>query len=627
MTAIARRFIVGTAGHIDHGKTALVRALTGIDADRLPEEKARGITIDLWFAHLARADSRIGFVDVPGHERFVRNMLAGAGGIDAVLLVVAADEGVKPQTREHFAIVRLLGIPRGVIALTKIDRVSDDIAGAAELEVRELVAGSFLENAPILRVSARTGEGVEALAGTLFSIADAGAGSRDRRPLRLPIDRAFSIAGFGPVVTGSLVDGTLTAGQKIEILPEGLEARVRRVEVHDEAVETARAGERTSANLAGVEREQLRRGQMIVAPGSIVPTSRLLARLTLLAGAPALESGDEVAFHHFASEHVARVRLWGAIPAGTGGAALLTLESPVAARSGDRFIVRRLSPAATIGGGEVLDAHPPRKIAAEDRRVFLSGSPAERLARRVERSPSGASREDLAREEGMREEEVRALLSAVLDSKDVRELDSGRLYVSRSRWEDLAGHTASAVAEEIRRRPGAVEASRAAVLEQVFGAFSARDAELVLRSIADSGKVIAGGDGLRLPGERALPGGEQKTADRIAALFDEGGLEPPSPGDVAMKLGAKSKIVEGLLAYLVKEKRLARLPGGFFVSRAAVDRVAAALRDSGRPTITVPEFKEMFGLTRRIAIPLLEHLDETKVTRRAGEKREILPAR
>ncbi len=621
---IARRFIVGTAGHIDHGKTALVRALTGIDADRLPEEKARGITIDLGFAHLSRGDARIGFVDVPGHERFVRNMLAGAGGIDAVLLVVAADESIKPQTREHFAIVRLLGIPRGVVALTKTDRVSDDVAAVAELEVRELVAGSFLEGAPILRVSARTGEGVDRLADTLFAIAGDAAGHRDRKPLRLPIDRAFSIAGFGRVVTGSLVDGTLTAGQKVEILPEGIEARVRRVEVHDEAIETARAGERTSANLAGVEREQLRRGQMIVAPGSIVPSSRLLVRLTMLADAPALEDGAEVAFHHFASEHVARVRLWEEAGPAAEIAALLTLETPVAARAGDRFIVRRLSPAATIGGGEILDVHPPRKIAAEDRRVFLSGSTADRLVRRIERSAAGASREELAREEGLREEEVRPLLAERLKAGDLRDLDSGRLFLSKIRWEDLAKRAAAAVAEEIKRRPGAVDASRAAVLEQVFGAFSAHDAEVVLKSIADAGRVVLAGETVRLPGERALPGGEQKMAERIAALFDEGGLEPPSPGDVAVKLSAKPKIVEGLLAYLVKERRLARLPGGFFVSRAAVDSVVSELRASGKSPISVPEFKEMFHLTRRMAIPLLEHLDETKVTRRAGDRREVL---
>ncbi|HET9794589.1 MAG TPA: SelB C-terminal domain-containing protein, partial [Thermoanaerobaculia bacterium] len=337
-----------------------------------------------------------------------------------------------------------------------------------------------------------------------------------------------------------------------------------------------------------------------------------------------LASGDEIAFHHFASEHVARVRLWDEIPPGASGAALLTLETPVAARGGDRFIVRRLSPAATIGGGEVLDVHPPRKVSAEDRRVFLSGDPAERLARRAARSLSGVSREELAREEGLREEEVRPMLSASLASGAIRELDSGRLFLARTRWEDLASRTATAAAEEIKRRPGAVDASRAAVLEQVFGGFSARDAELVLRSFADAGKVLLEGESVRLPGERALPGGEQKMADRIAALFDAGGLEPPSPGDVAMKLSAKPKIVEGLLAYLVKEKRLARLPGGFFVSRGAVDRVVADLRASGKSPISVPEFKEMFHLTRRMAIPLLEHLDETKVTRRVGDKREVV---
>ncbi|HWC65473.1 MAG TPA: SelB C-terminal domain-containing protein, partial [Thermoanaerobaculia bacterium] len=505
-----------------------------------------------------------------------------------------------------------------------IDRVSEDVVAVAELEIRELVAGSFLENAPILPVSAKTGAGVEKLADVLFSIAGAVASDRDRKPLRLPIDRAFSIPGFGAVVTGSLVDGTLTAGQKVEILPQGIEARVRRVEVHDEAVETARAGERTSANLAGVEREQLRRGQMIVAPGSIAASPRLLVRLTLLPDAPPVESGDELSFHHFASERVARVRLWAPIPAGGSGPALLTLDEPVAARVFDRFIVRRLSPAATIGGGEIVDARPPRKVEEEDRRVFLEGALADRVARRIARSTSGASREDLARDEGLKEEEIKPLLAPRLASGELKELDSGRFFLSKKRWDELAEKTAAAVGDEIKRRPGAVEASRAAVLEQVFPAFSEKDAEIVLRSIVDSGKIAASGESLKPPGGSSLPSGEQKLADRIQSIFDEAKLDPPSPGDVAAKLAAKPKIVEGLLAYLVKEKRLARLPGGFFISRAAVDRVIADLRASGKSPISVPEFKEMFGLTRRMAIPLLEHLDEKKVTRRAGDRRELV---
>ena len=622
---IARRFIVGTAGHIDHGKTALVRALTGIDADRLPEEKARGITIDLGFAHLSRGDARIGFVDVPGHERFVRNMLAGAGGIDAVLLVVAADEGIKPQTREHFAITRLLGIPRGIVALTKSDRVPEDLVSVAELEVREFLAGSFLENAPVIPVSARTGAGVDQLADALFALVGAGAGERERRALRLPVDRAFSIAGFGPVVTGSLIDGSIAPEQKVEILPEGIPARVRRVEVHDEEVPAARAGERTSVNLAGVDQAALRRGQMIVAPGSIQATDRLLVRLTLLPDAPELETGAEVSFHHFASERIARLRLWGDALAGSTVPALATLDEPIAARTADRFIVRRLSPAATIGGGEILDAHPPRKIDDEDRRVFLEGTAADRLARRVGRNVAGASREDLAREESMREEDVRPALAAAISAGSLRELDSGKLYLSSARWDILASRATAAISEEVKNRPGAVGASRASVLEKAFAAFAPREAEIVLKSIIDAGKLVADGETLRLPGGGALAGGDQKLAGRIAAMFEEGGLEPPSPGDVAVKLEAKPKIVEGLIAYLVKERRLARLPGGFIIARSAADRITEALRASGKAAISVPEFKEMFGLTRRIAIPLLEYLDETKVTRRSGDTRSILP--
>jgi selenocysteine-specific elongation factor len=623
---ISRRFIVGTAGHIDHGKTALVRALTGIDADRLPEEKARGITIDLGFAHLSRGDARIGFVDVPGHERFVRNMLAGAGGIDALLFVVAADEGIKPQTREHFAIAKLLGLKKGIVALTKIDRVPSDLAGAAELEVRELVAGSFLENAPILRVSAKSGAGVEALAAELFALIGSGAAERDELPLRLPVDRAFSIAGFGPVVTGSLIEGTIAPEQKVEILPDAIEARVRRVEVHDEEVPAARAGERTSVNLAGVELENLRRGQMIVAPGSIRESDRLLARLTLLGDTPMLESADEVSFHHFAAERVARVRLW---EGGGGGglsaqAALFSLDEPVAARVGDRFIIRRLSPAATIGGGEIVDAHPPRKIEDEDREVFLRGTAAERLLRRVRRALAGMAREDLAREESLREEEVRMKLADPVASGAVVALGAGAFFLSREALDSLSAQARQAVEDEVARRPGSVGASRAAVLEQAFSRFSPKHAEALLRSIIEKGLLEADGDQLQLPGSGALPAPEQKLADRIAGAFEAVGLDPPNPRDVATNLGAKPKIVDGLIAFLVKEKRLARLPGGFIVAQAAVDRVVSGLRASGKTSITVPEFKELFGLTRRLAIPLLEHLDETKVTRRTGDVRTIL---
>ncbi|HEY6931085.1 MAG TPA: selenocysteine-specific translation elongation factor, partial [Thermoanaerobaculia bacterium] len=306
------RFLVGTAGHIDHGKTALVKALTGIDADRLPEEKKRGITIDLGFAHAEWEGVRVSFVDVPGHERFVKNMLAGAGGIDAVLLVVAADESVMPQTREHFEIVRLLGISRGVIAITKTDRVAEELVAVTRSDVSDLIAGSFLEKARIVPVSSRTGEGLAALQRALVQVvAGEDASARESRGVRLPIDRAFLIAGFGPVVTGSLVSGTVSREQKLEILPRRTLVRVRRLEVHGRETAEARAGERVSANLAGVELPELKRGLVLATPGAFATTSLLTVRLELLESAPTLANGSRLSIHHFSSETQARVRILG----------------------------------------------------------------------------------------------------------------------------------------------------------------------------------------------------------------------------------------------------------------------------------------------------------------------------
>jgi selenocysteine-specific elongation factor len=621
-----RRTIVGTAGHIDHGKTALLRALTGIDADRLPEEKARGITIDLGFAHLEQGETRIGFVDAPGHERFVRNMLAGAGGLDALLLVVAADEGIKPQTREHFAIAGMLGLRSGVVALTKIDRVEPEIAEVVESEVREFLGGSFLEGSPILRVSARTGEGIPELREALLSLAKAEGQRRESRPLRLPVDRAFPVAGFGPVVTGSLISGGVSPEDRVEILPGGKLARVRRVEVHGAEVGRAVAGERTSLNLAGVEREELVRGQMLVAPGSILATRRLLVSLRLLSGAPKLASGGRVVLYHFASETGARVRLIGAseLREGEESPALLALERPVAAAVGDRFILRRPSPPATIGGGEILDCHPPRRLAAEDLAAFGGGDPSARLARRVDREPAGIFLEHLAREESLPPEEIARSLSEWLARGEIVAAGPPALYLSGARLRDLARESRAAVEEEVRRRPGALGLPRATLLEKVFSKFDPRAAEPLLKMAAREGHLEERGEEIRIAGSSGLSEADRSLAARIARRFEEGRLDPPSPAAVATELAAKPKIVEGLVGFLLKERRLVRLPGGMIVSARAVDEVVERLRASGKKKFSVPEFKEMFALTRRMAIPLLEHLDEARVTRRSGEVRELL---
>ncbi|MFZ0036943.1 MAG: selenocysteine-specific translation elongation factor, partial [Candidatus Acidiferrales bacterium] len=370
-----KHVIVGTAGHIDHGKSSLVAALTGTHPDRLEEEKRRGITIDLGFAFLELGDVRIGFVDVPGHERFVRNMLAGAGGIDLVLLVVAADESVKPQTREHFDICRLLGITTGIIALTKSDLVDADTAGLAKLEVEDLVRGSFLEGAPIVEVSAKTSAGLDSLRDALREAAERSPGKDARGYFRLPVDRAFVMKGFGPVVTGTLVSGSIRREDEVELFPVRQRLRVRGLHSGGAAVDHAVAGQRTAVNLAGVELEELHRGMELTAPGIFQPSKRLDARIDLLRSAPALKTRSRVHFHHGTAEMIAEVILLDREKLEPGGSAFaqLRLTAPVLALPGDRFILRRFSPVTTIGGGTVLDPLAPAHRRKDTRVIPLLG--------------------------------------------------------------------------------------------------------------------------------------------------------------------------------------------------------------------------------------------------------------
>src|SRR5215813_10008849 len=351
--------IVGTAGHIDHGKSALVRALTGTDPDRLPEEKRRGITIDLGFADLDLGDVRLGFVDVPGHERFVKNMLAGAHGIDVLALVIAADEGVMPQTREHFDICRLLGVQHGLVVITKRDLVDDEMLSLVEAEAKELVSGSFLNDAPIVAVSARTGVGLDQLKTTLKEIAQQVPTRSTDYVTRLPVDRAFSMKGFGAVVTGTLVSGEIAEGDELELLPRGMNVRVRGTQVHGRTVAKATAGQRTAVNLAGVDVAQLERGMVLAPVGRLRPTQIVDAWIDVLPGASrAVRSRSRIRFHAGAAEVLGRVRVLeaaGEISPGRGGLAQLRLEAPLVALHGDRFIIRRYSPAATIAGGTVVD--------------------------------------------------------------------------------------------------------------------------------------------------------------------------------------------------------------------------------------------------------------------------------
>jgi selenocysteine-specific elongation factor len=628
-----RRFLVGTAGHIDHGKTALVKALTGIDADRLPEEKRRGITIDLGFAHAEWEGVRLSFVDVPGHERFVRNMLAGAGGIDAVLLVIAADESVMPQTREHFEIVRLLGIRRGLIAVTKIDRVAAELVEVTVSDAGDLARGSFLENAEIVPVSSLSGQGLPDLKRALLRLAlEEDPASREARSARLPIDRAFSIVGFGPVVTGSLVSGTLSRDQKLELLPGRQAVRVRRLEVHGREVEEARAGERVSANLAGVELADLRRGVVLSAPGAFATSALLTARLELLSGAPPVKSGDRLSFHHYSSEARAVLRILESrvLRGGETARIQLRLSQPVAAVPGDRFVVRRLSPVETIGGGTVLDPlwppvrrPTPEAMAQLDR---LDGSLAEKLLAWVEQGrEEGAGEEPLAVRAGVSREEVRAAMAEPIARGRVHALRrSPERYVGEEALSRLAVRSRAEIEKNLRESSGAVGIPRGTLLARLLPAADPRWAEALEKALVARGAYLVAGEEARLPGREDLGGVERELSERVAGVFRRRGLDPPSLADVTREVGHKQKVVEGLAAYLVKKGSLLRLPGGWIIAREPVEDVIARLRGSGKASLDVGEFKEMFGLTRRLAIPLLEYLDAAKVTRRVGDRREIV---
>jgi selenocysteine-specific elongation factor len=630
--------IVGTAGHIDHGKTALVRALTGVDTDRLKEEQQRGITIDLGFAPLDLGDGQtVGVVDVPGHERFVRNMLAGAGGIDSVLLVVAADESVKPQTREHFDICRLLGVTTGVIALTKMDLADPELAELVREEIGDLVAGSFLEGAEIVPVSAATGEGVEALRGALArAVGGAGAPSRPDF-VRLPVDRAFTIRGFGTVVTGTLLSGEVEVGDGLVLWPAGLPVRVRRVEVHDREVRRASSGQRTALNVAGPAKRGPGRGDLLASPGRMAPSSLLDVSVEVLASLKAgLRDQSRVRFHLGTADVEARLRLLGEereISPGAGGHAQIRLSTPLAATVGDHFILRRPSPPLTLGGGRVLDPVPCKhrgRDGAHGRRLgaLAAAGPEERLlALLSEAGARGLSRADLV---------VRTGLSPEALSREVEGLArAGRIIADDS----AAGHVlAGGAAADIRERMTAILADyhRRHPLDPGMSLqeLRRRGAPHTADSLVEG--LLAGmveGGKLRLEGERAaaadhridLSSEEEDALQEVAAAVREGGFDPPAVDGL---LGARSippARHKALTRLLLDRGLLVRIAEGYHLHAEVLEELKGILleRREEDPFIDVAWFKQATGTSRRWAIPLLEYLDAARVTTRRGDRRYI----
>jgi len=628
--------VVGTAGHIDHGKSSLVRALTGIDPDRLKEEKARGITIELGFAHTAVGNTRIAFVDVPGHERFVRTMLAGVGGIDCVLLIVAADESVMPQTREHFDICRLLRIPRGIVVLTKSDLADPDTRALVRQDVAELVKGSFLESAPVIDVSATTGDGLdelrEAIAGQVTQVR--------RRPVesaaRLPIDRAFSMKGFGTVVTGTLVAGRIGVDDELIVQPGGRLVKVRGVQVHGRPSGEAVAGQRTAINLGGVEVGDVSRGETLLTPDTLSVTRRIDAEIDLLRSAKPLRHGARVRVHNGTAEVLGRVSIAGTsseIAAGAGEVVRIRLEAPAVLTRGDRFIIRAYSPPITIGGGIVIDAAPTRpgvrsaegKSALE--RLRIGGGETAALFAMIDGAGlAGVAKWSLVSRAGVPPIRMQSTLQELAPLGVVvagdRLLAAPHLKKAADRVLALvaAAHKANAMSDGLPR-----EEAR----EKIFARVSPAIFEKAIDDLK-AAKALVGTERLALPTHKAsVTGADDQVRAAIIEAYRAGGLKPPDAAAIESSVKAPRPIVEKVTALLLREKVLVKLDTIVFHA-AALQRLkeeVTALKDGapgGRATVDVTAFKDRYGVSRKYAIPLLEFLDRERVTRRTGDVRLIL---
>lgn len=635
--------IVGTAGHIDHGKTSLVKALTGIDADRLEEEKRRGITIDIGFAHLELSTAkgnplRIGFVDVPGHERFIRNMLAGIGGIDLVLLVIAADEGIKPQTREHFDICRLLSIDRGITVITKSDAVDAETLEVVRMEVEEFVRGSFLDpsldpsQSPIVAVSSRTGRGLDELKSELARAGAEVAAKNSAALSRLPIDRVFTMKGFGTVVTGTLVAGSIKKEQELELFPSKKHVRVRGLQVHGTSADVANAGQRTAVNLAGVSTDQLARGMSLAEADTFRTTTRADVLLSLLPTAKPLNDGARVHFHAYTTESIAEVRLYRpkADPAkqiepGNESFVRLRFAEPLLLLPNDHFIVRQFSPVVTIGGGLVLDASPlVRKQSPENAIAFLTtmrrGNQQEILAARVlRRGIAGLRLDEIPGEMNLRREEIAKLVikaglinfNSILLVPEALARAKSDVLQTLKKFHDSNPLVAGMSKEELR--------DRAKLGVEVFSG--------VLQKLVEEKKLDLAGELVRVPGRGVVMRDDEAESKKvIESAFASAGLKVPSLKEVLAALKIDRIRAQKIVTLLLRDKVLIKISEELVFHQSALSDLRSKIiaLKSTAPKIDVGRFKDMTGVSRKYAIPLLEYLDREHVTRRVGDERIIL---
>ena len=631
-----KQLILGTAGHIDHGKTALIRALTGIDTDRLKEEKERGITIELGFAYLDLPSGiRLGIVDVPGHERFVKNMVAGAGGIDMVGLVVAADEGVMPQTVEHLNILKLLDVHTGLVVITKADLADGDFIDLVEEELAEFVSGTFLEGAPVVRVSSTTGTGLDRLVSILDELTGRVKARRTSGTFRLPVDRVFSMKGFGTVITGTLLSGGIKTGEEVAVMPRGMKAKVRGIQVHGEQKPEAVAGSRTALNLSGMDRDQLERGDVLISPGTIEPTYMVDVLLMNLADAPPLKNRTKVRFHAGTSEIMAHVVLLNRDVLGPGdeAPAQIRLTEPAVLIPGDRFVLRSLSPATTVGGGEALNAHPKkhRRFSEEvlvDIDRLMSGGHVEHIEIFLKNAgPPGATAREMAAWVGIPENQSREFLGELASAGSAVIVDADKFrYVARGEVERLGELLVARLKAHHEAQPTRPGISKEELLSKMPWGVDARLMTRLLEGLTKAGRITLAGDTVALSGHRvSIKDDEAHIASRAAELIRAGGLSPPSTQELAENLGSPEQNIKKLLSAVSHDGSIVKVKDTlYFGADHLTDlkgRLVAFLKEKNE--LTTQDFKEMTGATRKYTIPLLEYFDGQKVTMRVGDVRKL----
>ncbi len=632
-----KHVVIGTAGHIDHGKTSLVKALTGTDTDRLKEEKERGITIELGFAELALDNIHAGIVDVPGHERFVKNMLAGVGGIDLVMLIIAADEGVMPQTREHLSICRLLGIKTGLVVLTKTDLVEPEWVELVTDDIQDFVKGTFLEEKPIVPVSAHTGDGLENLEKTLHEIANQTPAKSETGIFRIPIDRVFTMRGFGVVITGTLFSGSVAVGEQVEVYPKALQARVRGLQVHGEPVEKSTAGLRTAVNLQGLERTEVFRGDIIGHRGELKTTYMLDVHLEHLADAPRpLKTRNRIRFHAGTAEIMGRISLIGrdVLEPGDSTFAQIRLEEPIVVLPRDRFVIRSYSPIITIGGGEILDIMPRkhrrlRSSSIDHLKSLYQGDETERLLILLRDSRlNGVELEDITGRLTLKPSDIQKTIQELSAHGEVQIIDQANFFsMTTSHFNTAQKNILSFLSDyhaENPLRTGApreeVRGKSGGINEKIFAA--------ALKHLSESNEIVENGAILRLAShsveiDETL--GEVKT--KLETIFKNAHFQPPSVDDAFSLNGGKGNSNQNALQILIDEGALLRLKDNIIYHENALSEAEKFLREhlSQNNEITAAEFRDLLGITRKHAIPLLEYFDTARITLRVGDKRVIRP--